>query len=93
MTLSSMIKRKYLAEKVIEQTKTGSFHERRAYPPFWRKRIGSTHAWHHDHSNGSGLVCCDADLRGIPARIGGKRPELRPESETTLFDFIAGDII
>ena len=46
MTLSFMIKKKCLAEKVEEQIKTGSFHERRAFKPFWRKRIGSTHQWH-----------------------------------------------
>jgi hypothetical protein len=41
-----MIKRRYLIEKVAEQEKTGTFHERRAYTKFWRKRIGSTHQWH-----------------------------------------------
>lgn len=46
MTLSFMIKKKYLAEKVAEQEKTDTFHVRREYKPFWRVRIGSTHAWH-----------------------------------------------
>lgn len=46
MTLSFMIKKKHLVEKVIEQETTGTFHERRAYKPFWRKRIRSTHRWH-----------------------------------------------
>jgi len=41
MTLSFMIKKKYLAEKVAEQEETGTFHERRAYTKFWRARIGS----------------------------------------------------
>lgn len=36
-----MIKKRYLAEKVAEQEATGTFHERREYKPFWRKRIGS----------------------------------------------------
>lgn len=45
MTLSFMIKKKYLAEKVKEQEETGTFHERRAYKPFWRTRIRSIHAW------------------------------------------------
>lgn len=45
MTLSLMIKKKYLREKVEEQEKTGSFHERREYKRFWRTRIGSTTAW------------------------------------------------
>ena len=46
MTLSFMIKRKYLMQKVAEQTDTGSFHERRAYTPFWRKRIKSPWMWY-----------------------------------------------
>ena len=58
MTLSFMIKRKYLTEKVAEQTATGSFHERRAYSPFWRKRIGSTHAW---HLGGEAVFLCGRD--------------------------------
>ena len=41
MTLSFMIKKKYLAEKVTEQEATGTFHERREYKPFWRKRMES----------------------------------------------------
>ena len=45
MTLSLMIKKKYLREKVREQEHTGSFHERREYKRFWRSRIGSTSAW------------------------------------------------
>ena len=46
MTLCFMIKKKYLEEKVKEQEETGVFHERRAYKPYWRARIRSTHAWH-----------------------------------------------
>lgn len=46
MTLSFMIKKKYLEEKVAEQKATGTFHERREYKQFWRSRIGSTHQWH-----------------------------------------------
>lgn len=46
MTLSFVIQKKYLAEKIAEQEKTGTFHERREYKQFWRKRIGSTHQWH-----------------------------------------------
>ena len=45
MTLSFLIKEKYLDEKLIEQEKTGTFHERRSCSKFWRKRIGSVHAW------------------------------------------------
>ena len=45
MTLSFMIRKKYLVEKVAEQEATGTFHERREYKPFWRTRIGSVHAW------------------------------------------------
>ena len=45
MTLSFMIMKKYLLEKVAEQEATGTFHERREYKPFWRTRIGSVHAW------------------------------------------------
>ena len=45
MTLSFMIKRKYLIEKVAEQEATGTFHERRAYKPFWRSRIGAPGVW------------------------------------------------
>ena len=41
MTLSIMIRKKYLAEKVAEQQETGVFYERRAYSKFWRVRIGS----------------------------------------------------
>ena len=46
MTPSFIIQKRYLAEKVAEQEATGTFHERREYKPFWRKRIGSTHRWH-----------------------------------------------
>ena len=46
MTLSFMIKKKYLEEKLSEQENTRTFHERREYKRFWRKRIGSTHQWH-----------------------------------------------
>ena len=46
MVLSFMIKKRYLIEKVAEQEETGTFHERRDYKQFWRKRIGSTHRWH-----------------------------------------------
>ena len=42
-----MIKRRYLAQKLEEQDETGTFHERRAYKPFWRTRIGSTYKWRH----------------------------------------------
>ena len=45
MTLSFMIKKKYLVEKVKEQEETGMFHELRAYTKFWRKRIGSVDRW------------------------------------------------
>jgi len=45
MTLSFMIKKKYLAEKIAEQEQSGTFHERREYKRFWRKRIGSVHEW------------------------------------------------
>jgi len=45
MTLSLLIQKKHLDEKLIEQEDTGTFHERRAFKPFWRKRIGSTHQW------------------------------------------------
>jgi len=45
MTLSFMIKRKYLAQKVAEQEETGTFHERRAYKPYWRARIGSVNRY------------------------------------------------
>ena len=45
MTLSFMIKKKYLAQKVKEQEEIGTFHERREYKPFWRTRIGSAHTW------------------------------------------------
>ena len=45
MTLSFVIKKKYLAEKVAEQEETGTFHERRAYKHFWRTRIGSVDRW------------------------------------------------
>ena len=47
MTLSFMIKKKYLLEKVVEQEDAGTFHERRACTKFWRKRIGSVHEWGH----------------------------------------------
>lgn len=45
MTLSFMIRKKYLEEKVLEQEQKGTFIERREYTKFWRVRIGSTHAW------------------------------------------------
>lgn len=45
MTLCFLIRKKYLAEKVIEQEATGTFHERRAYKPFWRSRIGAPGVW------------------------------------------------
>jgi len=55
MTLSLPIKKKYLAEKVEEQERTGSFHERREYKRFWRRRIGSTAAW---RSGGDAVFLC-----------------------------------
>ena len=45
MTLSLPIKKVHLAEKLKEQEETMTFHERRAYKPFWRTRIGSVHTW------------------------------------------------
>jgi len=45
MTLSFMIRKKYLDEKLREQEATGTFHERRSCTKFWRKRIGSVHSW------------------------------------------------
>ncbi len=45
MTLSFMIKKKYLEEKVREQERTGTFIERRAYKSFWRSRIGSIYQY------------------------------------------------
>lgn len=67
MTLSFMIRKKYLLAKVDEQEKTGTFIERRAYKPFWRSRIGSTHAW---HLGGEAVFLCGryafiADIRNI----------------------------
>lgn len=55
MTLSLMIKRKYLAEKLAEQEETGTFHERREYKSFWRNRIGATNAW---KNNGGAVFLC-----------------------------------
>lgn len=45
MTLSFMIQKRFLAEKVAEQEETGTFHERREYKPFWRSMIRSINAW------------------------------------------------
>lgn len=59
MTLSPMIKKKYLAEKVAEQQKTGAFTERRAYNKFWRVRIGSPAAW---NSGGRAMFLCGRDV-------------------------------
>jgi hypothetical protein len=64
MTLSLMIKKKYLAEKVAEQQKTGAFTERRAYNKFWRVRIGSTSAWNR---GGRAVFLCGCDI--FPAVI------------------------
>ena len=51
-----MIKKRYLAEKVAEQEATGTFHERREYKPFWRKRIGSVDRWKLKSSYKSGRL-------------------------------------
>ena len=59
MTISFMIKKRYLAEKVAEQRKTGVFHERRAYTKFWRKRIGSPTAWSR---GGKAFFLCGRDV-------------------------------
>lgn len=56
MTLSFMIKKVYLAEKVAEQEATGTFHERREYKPFWRKRIGSPRTWKWNENVGDYAV-------------------------------------
>ena len=45
MTLSFLIKKVHLADKLKEQERTDTFHERRAYKPFWRSRIRSINAW------------------------------------------------
>ena len=67
MTLSFMIKKKYLAEKVKEQRETGIFHERREYTPFWRKRIGSPAAW---SIGGEAVFLCGCDtFRATVRRI------------------------
>ena len=58
MTLSFLIKRKYLAQKVAEQQATGVFFERRAYTKFWRKRIGGTHQW---RLGGKAVFVCGRD--------------------------------
>lgn len=51
MTLSLMIKKKYLLEKVEEQENTGTFTERRSYSRFWRARIKATGSWGpNDHA-------------------------------------------
>jgi hypothetical protein len=60
MTLSFMIKKKYLLEKVVEQEETGTFHERRAYTKFWRARIGSVSRWTLKSSLKSGGLFADA---------------------------------
>ena len=59
MTLSLMIKKKYLVENVAEQQKTGMFTERRAYTLFWRKRIGSTSSWNR---GGRAMFLCGRDV-------------------------------
>jgi hypothetical protein len=71
MTLSLMIKKKYLAEKVAEQQDTGVFHERRAYTKFWRARIGSVHAWGPD---GRAVFLCGHDV--FPAVV--RRITIKP---------------
>ncbi len=60
MTLSFMIKKCYLAEKIKEQDSTGTFHERRAYTKFWRTRIGSVSRWTLNSSLKSGGLFADA---------------------------------
>ena len=60
MTLSFMIKKKYLVEKVAEQEETGAFHERREYKRFWRTRIGSIDRWKQKSSLRSGRDNDDA---------------------------------
>jgi hypothetical protein len=67
MTLSLMIMKKHLKAKVAEQEQSGTFIERRAYKPFWRKRIGSPQAW---RDNGKAVFLCgsyafDADVVGV----------------------------
>ncbi len=64
MTLSFMIKKKYLAQKVAEQRKTGVFFERRAYTQFWRKRIGGTQIW---NLGGKAVFLCGRDT--FPATV------------------------
>ncbi len=72
MTLSFMIKKKYLEEKVRAQEKSGKFKERRAYTPFWRSRIGSVHQYGTRgafHRNDAVFICGHhvwrADILGI----------------------------
>ena len=67
MTLSFIIQKRYLAEKVAEQEATGTFHERREYKPFWRTRIGGTYKWRH---GGDAVFLCGrykfaANIRNI----------------------------
>ena len=64
MTLSLMIKKRYLAEKVEEQEANETFQERRAYKRFWRTRIGSTTAW---RLGGKAVFLCGHE--SFPAKI------------------------
>lgn len=69
MTLSLMIKKKYIIEKLIEQAQNGTFYERREYNPFWRKRIGATSQWSHARPGAAVFLCGKyafwADVRRI----------------------------
>ena len=67
MTLSFMIKKRYLAAKVAEQQQSGVFHERRAYTRFWRKRIGAVSSWNR---GGRAVFLCGRDaFRATVRRI------------------------
>ena len=82
MTLSFMIKKKYLVAKYIEQEATGTFHERRSRTPFWIKRMESLngvlrgkdamflcgrHAFYADIKN----IVIDETPPGIEDVVGG----------------------
>ena len=96
MTLSFMIKKKYLAEKVAEQEATGTFHERREYKQFWRARIGSVDRWKLKSLSRSGRENDDAIFQygryAFAADIINIEINNTPEAYTTVAGKVCYDI-
>ena len=92
MTLSFMIRKKYLKEKVQEQIATSTFHERRAYKPFWRSRIRSVGTWGPRKGNGKSSAVFLCGRYAYYADILNIRLEETPSDIPGIGDVVLGKL-